>query len=171
MYSYLLLLRIVHISCAVFWAGTVLFFAFYLFPAVIRSGPEGGKIMQAVTGTRQLPLVLTVLGTLTAITGLLLMWELSYGFTPSWFTTKYGLSLTVGSIAAIVTLLQGFLINKPGVERMQAIGKTVAQRGGPPTPEETSEISKIRAKVFLSTQLMAVWLIISIVTMGAARYI
>lgn len=171
MHVYLILLRILHIVGGIFWAGTILFFAFYLFPAVIRSGPEGGKIMQVVTGTRKLPLVLTTAGLITVISGLLLIWELSKGFTLSWFNSKYGIALSIGGITAIIALLQGFLINKPGVERMQAIGKAAAMRGGPPTPDELNEIGRIRARVFLSTQWLAIWIIISVVMMSVARYL
>jgi uncharacterized membrane protein len=171
MQFYLVLLRILHIVSAVFWAGTILFFALYLFPAVVRSGPDGGKIMQAVTGTRKLPTVLTIMGLTTIISGLLLIWELSEGFTSSFFNSKYGIALSVGGTTAIIALLQGFLINKPGVEQMQAIGKTVAMRGGPPTQEELTEIGRIRNRVFLSTQWMAIWITISVVMMSVARYL
>ena len=148
-----------------------MFFAFYLFPAVARSGPDGGKIMQAITSTRKLPLVLTMVGLISIISGLLLIWELSKGFTLSWFNSKYGISLSLGGFTAIIALLQGFLINKPGVERMQAIGKAAAMRGGPPTTEELSEIGRIRSRVFLSTQWLAIWIIISVLMMSIARYL
>jgi uncharacterized membrane protein len=171
MQFYLIVLRILHIVGAVFWGGTVLFLAYYLFPAVIRSGPEGGKIMQAVTGTRKFPIVLTTTGLITVISGFLLIWELSEGFTPSFFYSRYGIAISAGGITATIALLQGFLINKPGVERMQAIGKSAAMRGGPPTQEELSEVARIRARVFLSTQWLAIWIIISAVMMSVARYL
>lgn len=171
MYTYLIILRVLHIVCAVFWGGTALFLAFYIFPATIKAGPDGGKITQAIVSTNRFPMVMTLTSFITIVTGVLLIWELSIGFTGSWFTTKYGTTLTIGSVTALMGFIQGFLINKPGAARMQAIGKSIAQRGGPPTPEEQAELMKVRSRVYWSTRVIAWLLLISIVTMGMARYV
>jgi uncharacterized membrane protein len=171
MYIYLLILRILHIGCGVFWAGTALFLAFFVFPAVIKAGPDGSKITQAIMGTNKMPTVMTFISFITVLTGILLMWNLSAGFTAEWFTYKYGISLTIGGITATIAFFQALLINRPGAMRMQAVGQAIAKRGGPPTPEEQQEMGKLRARIFLSTRWIAVWIIISVVTMGVARYI
>ncbi len=171
MYTYLLTLRILHIACSVFWAGAALFMAFYFVPAVERSGPDGGKITQAIMSTNKLPVVMLTTAFITILSGILLMWELSFGFTGSWFTTKYGTTLTLGSVTAFLAFLLGFFINRPGANRMKAIGSTLAKRGGPPLPEELAELMKIRSRVFLSTRMIAYLLLVSIVTMGIARYV
>jgi uncharacterized membrane protein len=171
MYTYLLVLRILHIASGVFWAGAALFMAFYIAPAVLKAGPDGGKITQAIMSTNKLPTVMTLTSLITIVSGILLMWELSFGFTGSWFSTKYGTTLTIGSVTALLGFLQGFIINRPGAARMQSIGKGIAQRGGPPTPEEQNELLKIRTRIFLSTRWIAYLLIITIITMGMARYV
>jgi len=81
MYIYLLILRLLHISCGVFWAGTAMFLAFYVFPAVIKAGPDGPKIMQAIMGTK-MPTVMTFISFITVLTGTLLMWNLSQASQP-----------------------------------------------------------------------------------------
>jgi uncharacterized membrane protein len=170
MYTYLLLLRFIHIVCGIFWAGTALFLAFYIFPAVAKAGPDGGKMMQAISGTRKFPTVMTVASLLTLLSGLLLMWELSAGFKLSWFSSAYAITLLLGSLTALIAFVQGLVINRPGILRMQEIGKRIAQRGAP-TSEESGELGKLRARIFLSTQWIAVWILISVVAMGIARYI
>jgi len=45
---YVIVLRILHIFGAVFWAGTTFLFTGYVGPAVMASGPEGNKFMQAL---------------------------------------------------------------------------------------------------------------------------
>jgi hypothetical protein len=39
--TYLLILRLLHIGCGISWAGTVIFVAFFIDPAVKSSGPDG----------------------------------------------------------------------------------------------------------------------------------
>ena len=44
----LLVLRAIHIYGAVVWAGTSLFVAFFLIPAIGAAGPAGGPVMGAL---------------------------------------------------------------------------------------------------------------------------
>jgi uncharacterized membrane protein len=171
MYIFLLTLRIIHIACGVFWAGSILFLTFYVFPAVERSGPDGGKIMQAITGTNKFAQVLALTALLTILSGVLLIWKLSGGFTPDWFSTNYGLSLTTGGTFAIVAFVQGMAINRPGVARMEKIAKEIGSRGGPPSESERAEMMKIRNRIILSSRLMALWLSVAVITMAIARYV
>ena len=45
MNTLLLILRVVHIACGVYWAGTIFFFTTFLQPSVKDLGPDGGKVM------------------------------------------------------------------------------------------------------------------------------
>ncbi len=170
MYIYLLVLRLLHIGCGIMWAGTALMMVFYIFPAVERSGPDGGKILQAITGTNRFPQMITVVSSLTIITGFLLIWQLSSGFSAEWFSSKSGRSLAIGGSVSFIAFLQVVLINLPAILRTQTIGKSVAAKVGIPSEEERDELLKNRKRVFLSTRWIAFWLIIAIVTMAGARY-
>jgi uncharacterized membrane protein len=170
MYYYLLTLRILHIACGVMWAGTAFLLALYIFPAIIRSGPDGGKMMQAITSTNKFPVVLTLASLITVLSGLLLMWQLSAGFNGAWFGTKYGMALSTGGLTALIAFLQAFFINRPGVLRMQAIAGAAAAKGGPPSEADRSELQRIRDRVYLSTKWIGVWLLIAVVMMAGARY-
>ena len=97
--------------------------------------------------------------------------EFKSGFTASWFTSKYGVALTTGGIAATVAFFQALFINRPGAARMQGIGQAIAMRGGPPKPEEQAMLLSIRTKIFLSTKFIAAEVIISVIAMAIARYI
>src|SRR3954471_21083953 len=49
--TYLLILRLLHIGCGITWAGTVIFVAFFLDPAVKSVGPDGTRFMQQLVKT------------------------------------------------------------------------------------------------------------------------
>lgn len=132
MYIYLLILRVLHIVSGVFWAGTAFLMVLYIFPAVKRSGPDGGKILQAITGTNRFPQAIALASAITVITGVLLMWHLSNGFAAEWFESKYGMSLAIGGLAATIAFLQVVLINMPSIKRTEDIMRTVTSNGGVP---------------------------------------
>jgi uncharacterized membrane protein len=50
-------LRLIHIVCGVYWAGTMFFVATLLQPSVAEAGPEGGKVIQALMRRRFLEIV------------------------------------------------------------------------------------------------------------------
>jgi hypothetical protein len=170
MHLYLLTLRILHITFGVFWAGTAFLMVFYIFPAVKRAGTEGSKILQAITATNKFPQTLALAATITVATGFLLMRQLSNGFTPEWFGSKYGMSLATGGIAATIAFLQVVLINIPSFNRTSTIMKTVAATGGVPSEEQRLELKKIGHRVIFSTKLIAFWLALAVITMAGARY-
>lgn len=171
MYFYLLLLRILHIVGGVMWAGTAFLMTFYIFPAAIKSGPDGGKMMQAITGTNRFPQMITVVASVVVVTGFLLMWQLSSGLVPEWFSTRYGMALSLGGGASFIAYLQVLLINRPGVIRMQAISSAAAARGGAPSDAERNEMMKIRDRMVLSTRWIAFLLFLAVITMAGARYL
>ena len=74
----LLLARLVHIVVGVFWAGTVIFNAWLLAPALRDIGPDAGKVMGALA-RRGMLVILPVTGILTILSGLWLYWHASVG--------------------------------------------------------------------------------------------
>jgi hypothetical protein len=153
-----------------FLGGPAFLMVFYIFPAVKKGGPEGGKILQAITATNKFPQALALAATITVTTGFLLMWQLSNGFTPQWFESKYGMSLGTGGIAATIAFLQVVLINIPSFNRTGTIMKAVASKAGVPSEEQRQELMQIRSKVIFSTRLIAFWLALAVITMAGARY-
>jgi len=131
---YVIVLRILHIFGAVFWAGTTFLFTGYVGPAVMASGPEGNKFMQALLGQTRFLRVIAAAAGLTALSGLLLYWRASGGLRPAWIGTGTGLGFTIGGLAGLIAF--GFAIamqNRAG-RRLAALGREVRRAVGRPLP-------------------------------------
>jgi uncharacterized membrane protein len=168
--TYLILLRLIHIVCAIFWAGAVMYLALFIIPAVKALGPEGGKFMQQLSVTNKMPVVMTIAGTLTVLGGILLIREISGGFQSSWFGTPHGIVISIGGTCGIIAYLIGLLVNKPTVEKIAAIGKAAAEKGGPPSPEQLQEMQKLRARLFSAINITALLILGASIAMSIARY-
>jgi uncharacterized membrane protein len=168
--EYLIILRLIHIVSAIFWGGSIMYLALFIVPTVKKLGPEGGKFMQELSQTNRMPIILTLAGLLTVIGGILLIERLSGGFTAGWFGTPHGIVISTGAVFAIIAFFIGIFVNKPSVERMTAIGKAAAEKGGPPSPEQMAEIQKLRARLFSAVNVTAILVLLAAISMSIARY-
>jgi len=169
--TYLLVLRLLHIGCGVMWAGTVIFLAFFVDPAIEASGPQGAKVMQQLLKTNRFPIVIMILAIVTVVAGVLLIWKVSDGLQSAWLASENGKVLTGGAVMAIAAFIIGFIINRPAGARIAKIGKEIALTGTPPTESQLGEIKRLGRKLAIATKIMAFLLILAIVGMSAFRYI
>jgi len=168
--EYLNILRLLHIVCAIFWGGALMYLALFIVPAVKALGPDGGKFMQQLSRTNKLPLVMSIAGTLTVLGGILLIERLSGGFEMSWFGTPHGIIISIGGTLAIIAYVIGLSVNKPAVDKMAAIGAAAGKAGGPPTPEQMQELQRLREKLFWGVNAMAYLVLGAAVAMSIVRY-
>lgn len=169
--SYLIVLRLIHITCAIFWAGATIYLASFVGPAVKASGPEGTKFMQQLAKTNKLPLVMTLAATLAVVAGLLLFWELSDGFQSAWIKTNHGMVLSIGGGLAIIAYLEGLFVTRPTVDKINKLGKAIAMAGAPPSEEQAQQLMKLRKKIFAANIFVAALLTITVIAMSLVRYI
>ena len=168
--EYLITLRIIHIVCAIFWAGGVMYLALFIAPAVRALGPDGGKFMQQLSKTNNMPLLMTLAATFTVLGGILLIERLSGGFTAGWFGTPHGIVISTGATFAIIAYLIGLLVNRPTVAKIASIGQAAAAKGGPPSPEQLQELQRLRTKLFSAINYTAVFVLLAAIAMSIARY-
>ncbi|MBL7812756.1 MAG: hypothetical protein JNL57_11080 [Bacteroidetes bacterium] len=171
MHEYIFTLRLLHLLFGVFWAGTAIMQHFFLIPAVRSLGPDGGKMMQAMMRTRNFPIVMLLSGFITVLSGLGLMDSFSGHFRTEWFSTGYGAMLGIGGFSAICALLTGLFVNKPAATAIGKLGAEISAGGGPPTPEQLAEMTRLRTKLEKGASMIAWCMILAVATMGVARYI
>src|SRR6185503_4710940 len=98
----LIFLRLIHVLFGVFWAGTAMFNALFLIPAVRALGPAGGPVMQEIAGKRKLPIYFLGAGVLTVLSGIALFWHDSQGFTNGFMRSRGGMTFAIGGAIALI---------------------------------------------------------------------
>ena len=167
---YMVVLRILHILAGVFWVGSALLVFFFLQPAAREVGPAAGPFMTHLSQNKRLPDVILWAAGITILAGLLMYWRVTDGLEPDLIGTPYGVSITVGALAAIVAVALGGSIVRPSMLRAGAIAQAAAAGGGP-TPEQAAEIQALQQRVRTVGNVVTPLLIFSVVAMAAARYL
>ena len=164
-------LRLLHIFTGVFWAGGVFYMAFFIFPAVNALGPEGGKFMQQLSRTRNMPTMMSIAGLINILAGIRMMQIMSGNFQAAWFGSHFGLGITIGAVAALAAFIIGVGFNKPRADKMAKMSKEIMASGAPPTPDQQQELGRLKNKLATGVKVMAWHLLVAVVLMSVARYL
>jgi hypothetical protein len=167
----LLILRLIHIVCGAFWAGATIYLAIFILPAVRALGPDGSKFMAQLMKTRKLPVFMNIVALLNILSGLRLMQVISGNFSGAWFRTHFGISISIGMVAALGAFSIGFFVSRPTAAKMNAIGGAITAAGGPPTPQQAEQLAALRAKMMKSLTIMAWHLAAALIFMSMAKYL
>ena len=126
--------------------------------------------MGALTRRGFLPTLIAV-GTVTVLTGIYLLWQLSGGFSGAFMGSRGGILLSSGGLAGIIALGVGFFVSRPTLQRMGAIMGRLAAAEGPPSDEDQVELNALRGRLRTAIQIAAVLLLIAVATMALGPHI
>lgn len=169
--SMMLILRVIHIICGVYWAGALLFVATFLEPSVRAAGPDGAKVMQGIMQRRFLD-IMPAVALLTILTGIEQYRRVSGGFDPAWIGTSYGTSITVGAAAAIVAFVIGVSVMRPAAKRMGPLAQQAMQLPeGAERASRMGEVQRLRRRNAVAGRWVAALLAVAVIGMAAARYL
>jgi hypothetical protein len=163
----ILIARLLHIGTGVIWAGTVITFARFVEPTVTEIG-QGGPFMQTLV-RRGFSRFMTVVSLTGILSGAYLYWRVSGGLQGAWITSGFGLTLTVGAIAAIIAFALGPIFYTPTSKRISEISGAVGPTG--PTPEQRAELASIEHRLARLSTWSAILLGIATLCMAGARYV
>jgi uncharacterized membrane protein len=166
----LIILRIVHIGCGVFWAGGVLFMNFIVGPALAASGPDGVRVVQEMNRRHYFDVILAA-ALFTIVAGLILVRQDSAGFTPSWFRSPFGAGIGAGMIAAILAFLIGVIFIKPAMVRMSRLGAEMAQSPAEARGAFMPRLDAARGRLMAWGMVGSIFIIIAVLAMATARYL
>ena len=164
-------LRLLHVLLGVFWAGTIFFFASFMFPALNDLGPDGGKVMGALQKRRYAD-VMPVIALVTILSGLLLYYRVSSGFDPAYMKSTHGMGFGIGGASAIVALAIGMIFIRPAADRaghiMQSLPTTPA---GPEKDKLMAEMQGLRQRMASASKIVSLLLFLTVILMGISRYL
>ena len=139
-------LRLLHILSGAFWFGAFIFNVRFLMPSLRAVGPGAGPV---ITQLNQRGLTAAFMGAaiVNIGSGIWLMFITSGGAPGEWMKTGMGRMIGVGAVCAILAMIVGMIVNPPAVRRMGQLAAAAAKRGGPPTPEEGTEMQRLQQRM------------------------
>jgi len=165
------LLRIIHVLCGVFWAGALMFAVIFLEPSIRASGSEGAKVMRALIQRNYLTVV-PLVAAITILSGLWLMWIVSGGFSAEWFKSGTGMTLTAGSLVAFAAFMVGVHVLRPSVLRIGPLAQVAAEApAGRKKEAMLAQVQRLRRRAMVSGRWVAALLAVAVVAMAAGRYV
>ena len=167
---YLIVLRILHIVGGTAWLGGAIIHNLFVEPTAKATAPGSQQFMQYFMVRRHYPVYMAISCLLTVLSGALLLWHSSDGLDPNWVTSGPGAILTLGSVLGIIALGMGFFIMNPTAKRMMGLGQAIQAAGGPPLPDQMSELHQLETKMSQVGRIEFVVMLVSLLTMAVARY-
>jgi len=164
-------LRLFHIGAGVFWVGSILFMARFIFPTAVALGPAAGPFMDQLTRVRKLPSALLGAAIVNILTGIGLFWRASLGFEGAWMRSPTGKVFGVGALLAIAGFLVGVLVNLPTTKQLAALTAAVQSKGGPPSPDQTALMQRLQRRLGAGLRTIAALLFLATAAMALARYV
>ncbi len=167
----MVVLRVVHIGCAVYWAGTMFFLATFLEPTTRAIGPAAAPVMQGLE-QRGYFTVMPIIAVIAILSGATMLWIDSTGFSPAWMGSRAGMAYSTGGLAAVVALGIGLGVMRPTMLRVGAlIASAAAVPEGPARQAHLAPMAALRLRITAGVRWTAVLLAVTIVAMAAARYL
>ncbi|MGH7529013.1 MAG: hypothetical protein ACREMN_01380 [Gemmatimonadales bacterium] len=143
------MLRLLHIGFGALWVGMMFFTVVFLTPAVMESGPVGGKLMAALQ-RRRIMVIMPIFALITLVSGMMMFNRLAGGQHSALMATPMGQALAVGAASSILAFLLGIIVMRPAMVKAAKLGESV-----------TSLMGKI----------VAALLLVALGAMAVARYV
>lgn len=170
MHTLLLVLRVIHILCGTFWAGTTIFLVVFCEPTANALGPDGGKFMRHLTGNTLFPVAMSATGSLTVLAGLALFF-VSSGSSLSWFTSVHGLVLASAAALGIVAAVIGAGVLKGTLKKLEALAGQINATQAQPSAQQEKQLFALKQRFSRFARINAVLLTTCVIGMSIARYL
>jgi len=162
-------LRLIHVVAGVVWVGSAVFAALFDFPTARALGPDGRRFIERLQ--RRMGPALGIAMLLTVVPGFIMYGRLSAGFNRAWVTSRPGLALGAGAVAALLAVVIGIATNAPASAKIARLRQGLGQPGTAPTPAQAAELATLQTRIERGTQLAAALLLLAAGAMAVARYL
>ena len=165
----MVILRLIHIFSAVVWAGYAFAAQLFIGPALQPMGPEGGKIMGMIAGSKNFKRIIPSVAGLTVLSGLILYYRL-FGARPNMGSAPV-LALSIGGLAGILAMVDGIRLGRKQ-EALEALSTEIVN--GKPSREQLARLlarlTATRESIARSGALTAVLMVIALAGMTLSEY-
>ncbi|HEX6222068.1 MAG TPA: hypothetical protein VF115_13340 [Acidimicrobiia bacterium] len=161
--TYVIVLRLLHVTGGALWAGTALASVFFIQPSARAVGEPGEEFMRHLMGKTRLPAFMGASAVATVVSGVLLYWHDFGAIVPF---NRPMLGYAIGAVAAITAWLVGLTVMLPSGRRMEELGGR-ASRG-----EDVGAAIAVTTARMSRYDRTASWLmILAVALMATARYL
>jgi len=167
---FFLVARALHIVFGGFWLGSAITVGFFLVPSVRDAGPAGGAVMRQIAQIRRMPDIILWSSWVALLAGAVMYWHASGGLQPEWMRSASGLTFGIGGVLGLAAELVALTVTMPAAAGLTAVGMQVQQRGGPPTPEEATQMQVQQRRMLRGAQAIAVLLLLVVIAMAIGDY-
>jgi len=165
----MIILRIIHIFCGVFWVGFAVFNFVFLQPAIKATGAEGQTFIQYLSQKTRLMPTVYIAATLTFISGLAMFWPMAVSM-PSTLHSGYGMMISVGALAGIIAWILAIFVIRRIMGQIQTQGQVIQAQEGPPSQDQLELMAALSARMSLFGKLVLGFLFLALLGMSVAQY-
>jgi uncharacterized membrane protein len=160
----LLILRVTHILAGVIWVGGAVASVGFVNPTAKTLQQDSAKFMAHFNFVRRFPIWMGAAGALNVISG----WWMYYRLFGDRivFSNGYSAALTLGGILGLSALGMGLGMMLPMGKKLEALLKEIAAAGGPPSPEQGTQMSVMQEKLMRWAVMMTMLLILAVIAMS-----
>ncbi len=162
----MLILRLVHIVGAIVWGGGALIMEFFISRGIAATGETGQKFAQHLTNTIRIHIFMMAAAIATILSGALLYWRDSDGFSSAWVRSSTGVGFGIGAVFGLIAFVFGAIFGKSNAR----LGQIGSQINGKPTDEQLVQIQAIQNRIKIVSPIHVVGMILAMVFMATARY-
>ena len=162
--------RLIHILAGVFWVGAMVFVTVFLIPAIRETGPDGGKVMAALTRRRFMQ-VMPVIALLTILSGLHLLGKVSNGFEVGYLRSGPGHAYGIGGGLAILAFIIGIAVTRPAMIKAVKLAESAASADDDERAVIMAKAQAMRARGARAGVIVAWLLVLSTIGMAVGRYV
>lgn len=165
----LIVLRIVHVVGGIFWVGSMVFVAHFLVPAVGDAGPDGGKVMIALS-KRNFMNIMPLVALVTILAGLWLYWKASAG-SSAYFASAPAKAYGFGAVCALAAFVIGMTITRPAMVNGIKLSQAAMGAASPEKEELMAKAMVLRTRGAKAGKAIAGLLLITALMMAVGRYV
>jgi uncharacterized membrane protein len=167
----MVLLRLVHILSGIFWAGSAIFTAFFLMPALRDAGTGAGPIMAGLE-RRRLMTWLPVSALLTMMSGLAMIWIISNGQIGLYARSGPGRIFTMAGGLAILAFMIALVTVRPTMVKAGKLAMQLPSLTDDATRSRlNSELVVLRRRGAMMSAAVTALLLVAAAGMAVARYL